>query len=85
MDTGAREAESATSLALGGVMALVFGTFAVLAAFGEGWVLAGALGLVLLLLARKVSTDSPALPLIVSGLGAVALLGAAIDLFVRGV
>jgi hypothetical protein len=68
------------SLLLGGLLTVAFGGFAVMLAIGLGWVGAALLGLVLIVVAWKVPTNARVLPIIIAGLGVVALLGALFDL-----
>ena len=71
---------SDVSLLLGGLLTVAFGGFAVMMAIGMGWVGAFLLGVVLLLVAWKVPTNARVLPMILAGLGVIALVGAAFDL-----
>jgi hypothetical protein len=82
MDPEATTTDTATSLALGGLLTVVFGTSAVTMAVAMGWVGAAVLGAVLLVLARTVpvSPSATVLRYLMAGFGAVALLGAAFDL-----
>ena len=68
------------SLLLGGLLTVAFGAFAVMLAIGMGWAGAALLGVVLLLVAWRVPTSARVLPLIIGGLGVVALVGAVFDL-----
>ena len=68
------------SLLLGGLLTVAFGAFAVMLAIGMGWVGAVLLEVVLLLVAWRVPTSARVLPLIIGGLGVVALVGAVFDL-----
>ncbi|MBW8750734.1 MAG: hypothetical protein JF565_04835 [Propionibacteriales bacterium] len=79
MDTQVEAAETSTSVALGGLLTVVFGTFAVMVAVGMGWLGAAVLGAVLLLLSWRVPTTTRILPLLMAGFGVVAVLGAVFD------
>jgi hypothetical protein len=70
------------SLVLGGLLTIAFGAIAVMTAIGMGWLGAALLGVVLLLVAWKVPTNSRILPVILAGLGVIALVGAVVDLLV---
>ena len=72
--------DSDASLLLGGLLTVAFGGFAVMAAIGLGWVGAALLGVALLVFAWKVPTRARVLPVILAGLGVVALVGAVFDL-----
>jgi hypothetical protein len=82
MNTTQREQDTPESLALGGLMIVVFGTGAVLAAIGLGWVAAALLGAALVFLGWHVrATSSPmVLTILLVGLGIVSLVGAGFDL-----
>lgn len=73
-DSDRRDTEA--SLLLGGLLTIVLGGFAVILAIGIGWVAAALLGVVLLLVAWRVPTSARVLPVVIAGLGVVALVGA---------
>ncbi|HET8561991.1 MAG TPA: hypothetical protein VFL69_15845 [Marmoricola sp.] len=79
---GTDPAESQVSVLVGGLVTVAFGTFAVLAAIGLGWVAAAALGVVLLVVAWKVPLSAPArmLRYLLGGVGGASLLGALFEL-----
>lgn len=77
-DSDRRDTEA--SLLLGGLLTIVLGGFAVILAIGIGWVAAALLGVVLLLVAWRVPTSARVLPVVIAGLGVVALVGALFDL-----
>ena len=79
MDTQVDAPETPTSLALGGLLTVVFGMFAVMLGVGMGWLGAAVVGAVLLLLAWRIPTTTRILPLLLAGFGVVALLGAVFD------
>jgi hypothetical protein len=74
--------DSQLSVLAGGLVMVLFGLMAVLMAIDLGWLAAAVLGVVLLLLAWKLPTSDAAraLPILMAGLGIVALLGAVFDL-----
>ena len=80
--TRSRSDETQVSVLFGGLVVLVFGLAAVLAAITMGWVGAAALGVAFLAVAWKVPTRRPAraVRLLVAGFGVLALLGAVFDL-----
>ena len=80
MKPGSDRPDTEASLLLGGLLTIVLGGFAVVLAIGIGWVAAALLGVVLLLVAWRVPTSSRVLPVVIGGLGAVALVGAVFDL-----
>ncbi len=82
MDSRSEPRDTQASLLLGGLLTIAFGGFAVMTAIGIGWVGAALLGALLLVIAWKVPTSSRVLPVILAGLGVVALVGALVDLLV---
>jgi hypothetical protein len=82
MNTTEREQDTPESLALGGLMIVVFGTGAVLAAIGLGWVAAALLAAVLVFVGwrARARSSSMVLTILLVGLGIVSLVGAGFDL-----
>lgn len=81
-DTTLAKSESPVAVAIGGLLVVVFGLFAVMTAIGMGWAGAVLVGVGLLLFAWKIPTSGSArvLPVILSAFGVIALLGAVFDL-----
>lgn len=70
------------ALLLGGMLAIGVGAFAVADALDVGWAGAAVLGVVLIVVARKVPGTARVLSVILTTLGIVALAGAVIGLAV---
>ena len=68
------------ALLLGGMLAIGVGAFAVAAALDLGWVGVAVLGVVLILVARKVPGSARVLSVVLTMLGIVALAGAVVGL-----
>lgn len=84
-DVSQRKTDSQAAILVGGLLVILFGLGAVLTAIEMGWAGTAMLGLVLLLVAWRV-TPSPSarvLRFLMAGAGVLALLGAAFDLTTR--